>query len=309
MSSTTKKLIVVLGLSGAGKSTLGPNIAEYLGSAYLDEDQFFRPSKEMPVVDYMAKDRVLKSRQTKLWDHENSIDFFAMAKAINKKFKEHSLVVLTGFYVPPDILLGWGYTVDRFLILDISPETSLSRRQHSKAVLSPNGEWDAKKDEWMMENYTWPFYQKGLTLVENSAERIGYQIQHVPAEGNQGEVWTLVRRAFDTTMEMAAKLAKVFPDNEFLTNWEIIARVKEKVKQGEVEVHVLVPSASFADFEYWVDANKVKNEVTKLADFFLEESWYTVSLFLTEANLYTLMGLKPNIYAFEEADELSPAKN
>jgi len=308
MTSPTKKLIIVLGLSGAGKSTLGPNIAEYLGSAYLDEDQFFRPHKEMPVVDYPAKDRVLKSRQTKLWDHENSIDFAAMTKAINKKFKEHTLVVFTGFYVPPDILLGWGYVIDRFLIFDICPEVSLARRQHSKAVKSPGGKWDVKKDRWMMENYTWPFYQKGLKLVENSAKRLGYAIQHIPAEGNPSEVWSLVRHAFPR-MGMAAKLAKVFPDNEFLMNWEVIERAKRVKGQEEIEVHVLVPSASFVDFERWVEVKGIKNEVTKLADFFLEESWYTVSLFLNKANLNSLMDLKSDIYAFEEADELSPARD
>ena len=85
--------------------------------------------------------------------------------------------------------------------------------------------------------------------------------------------------------------------------------MKTRVKEKEIEVHVLVPSASFVDFERWVEVKEIKNEVTKLADFFLEESWYTVSLFLTKANLNSLMDLKSEIYAFEEADELSPAKN
>lgn len=113
-------------------------------------------------------------------------------------------------------------------------------------------------------------------------------------------------------MGMADRLTKVFPDNEFLMNWEVIERAKRDeilCTNEEIEIHVLVPTSHFADFESWIKVNKIKNIVTKLTDPFLGEFWHTVSLFLNDGNLGKLMELDSDIYAFEEADELSPANN
>ena len=170
-------MIIITGLSGSGKSTMGPELAKYLGDqkAYLDEDPSFKQDK--PKVKYQGRD-------VNLWDAEEAIDFDDLSTRTLLKVANHQRVVLTGFYFPPSFLQT--LPVEKIIVLDISPEISIARRQKSKSLSSPAKGFDLDKDRWMVENYTYPFFKKGLENLENSFHGLVY---HIDATQEPFVVW------------------------------------------------------------------------------------------------------------------------
>lgn len=179
-------LVVVTGLSGSGKSYMGPKLAEYLGDqeAYLDEDKSFKSSSQMPRIEF-------RGREVTLWDSEESVDIQNLRERISKKSTFHRRVVVTGFYLPPHLLED--FPVEVYIVLDIDPKTSLERRQRSKAPLAASGKFDPDKDKWMMENYTFPFYQKGLRKIEGQKS---VKVHHIDASKSPEEVWEDIKKLF-----------------------------------------------------------------------------------------------------------------
>jgi hypothetical protein len=132
-----------------------------------------------------------RGREVTLWDSEESVDVQNLRERISKKSALHHKVVVTGFYLPPHILED--FPIEEYIVLDIDPKLSLERRQRSKSMLATSGKFDPDKDRWMMENYTFPFYQKGLRKVE---EQNSVRIYHIDASRSPEEVWEDIKKLF-----------------------------------------------------------------------------------------------------------------
>ncbi len=161
------KLIFIHGISSVGKSTVGSELRKYLNNAILiDQDTFYKINK--PYV-------LLGNQNVPNWDCVEAIDFTSFNNAILDLKNNYNYVIVTGFAlrekemkIKPDIniLLDFGLSEQNAI------NTIISGRIVSKNIKTIEKKY---KDEMMVKNIVWPYYQETLTKIGNYHRIVVYE--------------------------------------------------------------------------------------------------------------------------------------
>lgn len=149
-------LIYLHGVSSSGKTSIGNELLNHLDNAILiDQDTYYKKIK--PQITFQGD----KLYQVANWDTAEAIDFCQLNQVIEEAVKQYRWVIVTGFALRDEYM---SLKADISILLDIGKnpiEKIIKARQVSKGYKDEK----AIKDQYMVEQVVWPYYQETLKNI------------------------------------------------------------------------------------------------------------------------------------------------
>lgn len=147
-------LICLSGVSGAGKTHNAKIIAQMLGLQFIDQDDFFKPIRQLPIC------HLSNGSEMRNWDCIEALDTDTMNATIAKSISTG--VIFAGFACRDSIFEN---TIDLQIHLKINEKICYQRRQETE-----RDEFENPNSKLYVEEFVYPFYLE--TIKQSRIDKI-----------------------------------------------------------------------------------------------------------------------------------------